>query len=118
GWVVEPDLELPMPEQEVKTKELKLEIAKLQAVLDTPTSQLEAAQTVWENQMKGADADWTVLRPSHYASAGGAKLTLLEDQSILAGGKNPEADTYTIQTRTDRAGLTALRLEVLGDPSF
>lgn len=118
GWVVEPELELPTPEQEAKSKELKAEIAKLQAVLDTSTPELETAQTAWEKQMKEADADWTVLRPSKYASAGGAKLTLLEDQSILASGKNPEADTYTIQTRSDRTGLSALRLEVLSNPSF
>ena len=118
GWVVEPELELPTPEQEVKSKELKGEIAKLQAVLDTSTPELEAAQTVWEKQMKGADTDWTVLGSSRYASTGGAKLTLLEDQSIVASDKNPEADTYTVQTRTDQLGVTALRLEVLGDPSF
>ncbi|PYV39748.1 MAG: hypothetical protein DMG06_22280, partial [Acidobacteria bacterium] len=118
GWVVEPELGLPTPEQEVKSKELKAEIAKLQGVLDSSTPELETAQADWETQMKGAEGQWTVLRPSHFASGGGAKLTLLEDQSLLTGGKNPEADTYTVQTRTGQAGIGALRLEVVSDPSL
>jgi hypothetical protein len=118
GYVQEPQLELPTPEQEAKSSELKAEIAKLQAVLKTPTAELEAAQAKWEQDMKGAEADWTVLRPSHSSSAGGATLTLLDDQSILAGGKNPWADTYEIEAKTDRAGITGVRLEVMGHPTL
>jgi len=58
---------------------------------------------------------WKVLTPVALTSAGGATLTPLADGSILAGGKNPESDTYTIVTRTDGGGITAIRLEVLPD---
>ena len=65
-----PGLELPTPEQAAKSKELRAEIAKLQTVLDTPTPQLAAAQAQWEQDIKAAEAQWTVLQPSHYVSTG------------------------------------------------
>src|SRR5579863_792383 len=51
-------------------------------------------------------------------SAGGASLKLLDDGSVLAGGKNPNADTYVLQARTDRTGITGVRIEALSDPSL
>ncbi len=61
---------------------------------------------------------WTVLEPSRAVSAGGARLTKQSDGSILAGGKNPSPDTYTITAESQLAGITAFRLEVLPDPSL
>jgi mono/diheme cytochrome c family protein len=118
GWILEPEITLPTAEQERKSKELKAEIDQFQKVLDSPTPELEAAQAKWEEEMKHAGAEWTILRPSRYTSAGGATLTLKDDLSILAGGKNPEADTYTLEAQTDRTGITGVRLEVLGDSSL
>jgi hypothetical protein len=114
----EEELELPTPEQAAKSKELRAEMAKLQSVLDAPTPQLAAAQTQWEQDVKAAEAHWTVLRPSHYISQGGATLTLLPDESLLAGGKNPDADAYEVTARTDLTGITGVRLEVMSDPSL
>ena len=114
----EPMLELPTSEQAAKSKELRGEIAKLQTVLDTPTPALAAAQLQWEQDIKTAEAKWTILQPSHYVSKGGATLKLLPDGSILAGGKNPAADAYELTTNTDLTGITGVRLEVLSDPSL
>ena len=118
GWVAEPELELPTPEQEARSQEIRKEIAELEAVLNTSTPELEAAQVRWEEEMKGMDSYWTTLRPSEYTSVGGATLKLLDDGSILASGKNPEADTYVIQAQTELSGITGFRLEVLNDPSL
>jgi mono/diheme cytochrome c family protein len=118
GWILEPSIELPTPEQDQKSKELKAEIDRLQKALDTSTPELEAAQSKWEEEMKRTDADWAVLHPSRYTSAGGATLTLKDDQSILAGGKNPEADSYSLEAQTDRTGIDGVRIEVLNDPSL
>ena len=71
-------------------------MTKLQTVLATDTPPLQAAQVDWEKQLKDADQQWAVLLPGKFTSAGGATLKLLDDKSILAGGKNPNADTYTI----------------------
>ena len=61
------------------------------------------------------DADessgWTILQPEVMTSADGATLTRLPDGSVLAGGRNPVADTYTVEAVTTLAGITALRIE-------
>ncbi len=118
GYVLEPQLELPTPEQEAQSKKIKTEIAKLQDRLNTSTPELETAQAKWEAEIKRTASGWTALRPRHASSEGGATLTLLKDQSILASGKNPEADTYQIKARTPLARITGVRLEVLNDPSL
>ena len=118
GWVEEPQVELPTPQQAAKSKELRAEAAKLQTVLDTSTPELDAAQAQWEREVKAAEASWSVLSPSRFSSTGGATLRLLADQSLLASGKNPETDTYILEAQTDRVGITGIRLEVMRDPSL
>ena len=61
---------------------------------------------------------WTVLTPTTLTSEGGATLVRLADGSILAGGTNSDKDTYTIVATTELAEITAIRLEVLADPSL
>jgi tetratricopeptide (TPR) repeat protein len=61
---------------------------------------------------------WEVLEPVTTASAGGTTLTPQPDGSILASGKNPWPETYTVTARTTLKGITAFRLEVLPDPSL
>src|SRR6185437_1512858 len=117
-YAQEPELELPTSEQEATSKELRSEIAKLKQVLNTDTPQLAQAQQSWETQMRNADKQWTPLHPSKYASVGGATMKLLPDNSILATGTNPQADSYTIQAKTDRSGITGVRIEVLPDSSL
>jgi mono/diheme cytochrome c family protein len=56
---------------------------------------------------------WEVLAPFSYRSQGGASLTSLGDGSLLAGGKNPESDTYTFVATTGQKGITGVRLEAL-----
>ena len=114
----EPLIELPTSEQAAKSKSLRAEIDHVQAVLDTPTSALAAAQAQWEQDIKTAELNWTVLQPSHYVSQGGATLKLIPDGSLLAGGKNPDADAYEITASTALTGITGVRLEVMSDPSL
>ncbi len=64
-----------------------------------------------------ADGNWNILVPLEIKSAGGATLTRLPDGSILASGENPDQDSLTLFARTELAGITGLRLEVLPDPS-
>jgi hypothetical protein len=117
-YAQEPELELPTPEQAVKSKQLRGEIAKLQTKLDTQTPELDAAQAKWEADMRAAGNRWHVLKPQQAQSAGGAVLTILPDSSVLASGKNPMADTYTLTARTNEAKITGVRIEVLNDKSL
>ena len=79
--------------------------------------QLPAKQAEWEKAFRGA-TDWTVLEPIEAVSKGGATLTKQDDGSVLASGKNPSPETYTVKAKTDLKNITAIRLEVLADPSL
>lgn len=118
GWAKEPEIELPTAEQEAQSTKLRARLKELKQTVDTETPELDRAEQSWEGQMRQAESKWTVLDPVNFKSAGGADLKRLDDHSILAGGKNPEADTYTIETRTDLSSIRGLRLEVLPDKSL
>jgi cytochrome c553 len=117
-WMDEPELSLPTPSQETKSKALRSEIADLQSKLDTQTPELDAAQVLWEQAMRKAPTDWTVWKPLSMKSAGGATLALLPDGSVLASGQNPQADTYQLAAPLTQGGMTGVRLEVLPDASL
>lgn len=78
--------------------------------------QIPAKQTAWE-QSQGLPV-WQTLDPASLVSAGGATLTKQVDGSILATGNNPPTDAYTIVAKTDLAGITGVRIEVLPDESL
>jgi WD40 repeat protein/Tfp pilus assembly protein PilF len=61
---------------------------------------------------------WTVFEPAELKSAGGATLTRQPDGSTLVGGANPDVDSLAIVGLLSPAGITALKLEVLPDPSL
>jgi len=62
---------------------------------------------------------WTVLKPSAMKSKGGATLTQLDDDSILAGGVQPQCDQYTIDYIVpERMEIRSIRLEALTDDSL
>jgi mono/diheme cytochrome c family protein len=61
---------------------------------------------------------WTVLDLVETKSKGEATWTRLDDGSYLAGGKNPDFDTYTFVAHTQQRGITAVRLDALAHPSF
>ncbi len=118
SWVVEPEIEIPTPEQAAGAAAIRDELADLRARLDRQTPELDAAQRAWEAELRRADAAWITLRPSRQVSSGRARLALLPDGSVLAGGDNPEADTYELVAQTELRKVTGVRLEVLEDASL
>ena len=117
-WMAEAELQLPSPEQEKKSQELRAQMAQLQSMLETPTPQLDTAQQSWEKEIASSEKRWSTLKTVRVESAGGATLTAQADGSVLASGKNPQADSYRITAKTDAAKLTGIRLEVLPDPGL
>ena len=85
-------------------------------LLARPTLPAEVA--AWEKTVARSAGTWRLLDPAAFKSEGGAMLTRLPDGSLLAGGKRPERDTYTVVAHTDVQGITAVRLEVLTDDSL
>ena len=113
---------LPDEQQNLEIKRIDEQIARLEKQFETTTNQLIAVQSAWEKKMRqrldSGQLAWAKLKPETAVSKNGATLTIREDLSVLASGENPTNDTYSISVRTDREHVTALRLEVLTDPSL
>jgi len=93
------------------------EAAALARKLDTQTPQLDAALAEWEKHA-GTAVTWTPLEIDSATAAEGTVLTAEQDGAILASGASPERDTYTVLAHTNLKGITAIRLELLPDPSL
>ncbi len=110
------------PTMKVATTEQAEQLAKLRgqvAALDKKFKDAAAkpeivqAQLEWERKTTLALNSWQVLDPAEFISAGGATLTKTESKAILASGKNPTNDTYTITMSVAAGKITGFRLEVL-----
>ncbi len=113
-----PVLSVLSPEQKEKRQKLEADIAALEKKFQTRSPALDAAQATWEREMTAAPPTWTPLKPGKAESSGGTTLAIQPDASILASGKTPEKDTYTITVTTDLKSITAFRLEALADSSL
>ncbi|HTU25883.1 MAG TPA: PSD1 and planctomycete cytochrome C domain-containing protein [Pirellulales bacterium] len=72
----------------------------------------------WRRAQPEPPPTWVILDPAESRSEGGATLKPVGDGSLLASGKNPEFDTYTIVVRTDLKNITGVRVEALADGSL
>ena len=71
----------------------------------------------WEKTLRPVRLDRS-SSPRRLVSKKHATLTVQPDGSVLATGDKPNNDVYEIDLETDLKGITALRLEVLNDPSL
>jgi Protein of unknown function (DUF1549)/Protein of unknown function (DUF1553)/Planctomycete cytochrome C len=83
------------------------------------SEQLPTRLAEWEKAGSGKQA-WPWLLPElrEVKSAGGASFNRLPDGSVLATGKSPRLDTYTLVLHTQLPSIKAVRLEALADPSL
>src|SRR5262249_29297794 len=118
----QPQVKMPTPDQALRLKTLEGEIAAARTALETSTPALAAGQARWEEKARAEldtlKPDWSPVKPAQALSSGGAKLVVQPDLSVLATGKNPAKDTYTVTLQTDRTNITALRLRALTHPSL
>jgi hypothetical protein len=96
---------------------LLAEYTRRKEALDAYEKTLPAKQQTWEQGFKNQTV-WEVLGVTSAASKGGAVLTKQPDGSILASGKNPSPEVYTITATTALKNITGIRLEVLTDKSL
>ncbi|OWK35858.1 PSD1 and planctomycete cytochrome C domain-containing protein [Fimbriiglobus ruber] len=110
---------MPVPDAVAATKLERLDarLAELKKTLATSTPTLEQAQAAWEKTLP-PPTEWTVLKPSGVKSAQGAKLAVQADGSVLASGKNPATDTYTLTAKSPGKKITAIRVEALPHDSL
>jgi hypothetical protein len=113
----EPMLKLPTPAQRQTLDRLSAEIAQAERTFSGPLPEVDAAQARWERRITTPPVPptWTVLEPRFVQSSEGATLTQLDDGTVVAGGVNPDAETYRIILPGNLEGLTAIRLEVFPD---
>ncbi len=109
-----PKVKVPSPDEVRKLQALDVQLVRIRQSLDSPTPELATAQSQWEKQQ----ITWQVLRPSAFESAGGATYALQADGSLLASGGSPDTDTTTLTFDAWPQDMTAVRLEVLPDPSL
>ena len=90
------------------------------ALAQFEAEQLPARLAAWEKSWANEQErfQWVILDPVSFTSEGGATFTKQDDGSLLAGGKNPDFDTYTLTVHTDLTNITSIRLEALADPSL
>ena len=110
-----PVVKLPTPEQEAELAAFDEQITELDAQTKAPIPEVDATQIAWENRMPR----WKTLKPTSLYSKGGATLEVLDDNSILASGTNPEQETYEVIAELPPGDRwSAVRLEGLTHESF
>ncbi|MSR57586.1 MAG: DUF1553 domain-containing protein [Planctomycetaceae bacterium] len=96
---------------------LKRELEQLQARYREPTGDLAQQLSAWEAGLKNS-YKWARLdRPSVVSREGGV-CKVLPDASVLVAGPRAKADRYVLRAKAPLKRFTAVRLEVLPDPSL
>ncbi len=104
------------PQVEAEKKAQQEKIAKAEADLKAFDEALGTRVTEWEKK-QSVSADWVPLAPVTLAATTGAKLAVEPDLSVTALDKNAKG-TYTFTAETQLEGITAVRLEAIGDEKF
>lgn len=107
---------IPAPTADIQDRidSINRQITGLRQSLDVGTPELAKAQAAWESELRGEPA-WTVLKPVSAAASAGSTLTTEPDGSVLASGKPPASESYTLVLKPPTKAVTALRLEVIPD---
>ncbi len=117
-----PILKAPRPFEAEKLAALRAVAVAAESEVTRQEKQLGSYLPRWEKetreQLEAQRAAWPLLTPTKLESRGGATLTRRPDGSILASGKNPNFDVYTIEFTPASQPITALRLELIPDPSL
>ncbi len=90
---------------------------KLAADLEAYEKTIPSKMAAWEKASLNVPT-WTPVEIVTAVSKEGASLARQPDGSVLASGKNPDTDTYTVTTLTKLNGITGIRLEALPDSTL
>ncbi len=136
-------LDLPSPEQQRLRERLYWELSDARRRLDAEAQILAAADTGWDKVVLGrhesGELSWRYQRPFSAEAADGAKLTVYNDETVernyypgpslitertpgnglvVAGGPNPDNETYTVRFRPGEGTWVSLGVEVVQDESL
>ena len=108
-----PKQRLTSPLAAAKKTENERKLSQLNKELEKPLN-LDALIEKWTSQIALQPKEgWVILSPKTINSTGGATLSKLADNSILAGGANSQKDIYEITAEATAGKMTAVRLEAL-----
>ena len=108
-----PKQRLTSPLAAAKKTENEKKLSQLKKELEKPID-LDALIDQWTSQIALQPKEgWVILSPETIKSTGGATLSKLADNSILAGGANSQKDIYEITAEATAGKMTAVRLEAL-----
>lgn len=111
-----PLLQIFTDEQKANRARWEAESKELEHVLSTPTPELLASQSRWEERLKAA-LDWQTVRPSEAISKSDAVLTAQDDGSVKVTNQ-AKTDTYTINVPVESGPLTGIQLETFPGSNF
>lgn len=123
GGNSEPTLLVPDAEDEKQLARLQKAVDAAQAKVTETQLQLPNLVSGWEAEMGDPDAStkkemWLPLDVKEARSAGKAALRRLPDGSWIAGGRNPNNDTYVATAALKEGEFSGLLLEALPDPAL
>jgi mono/diheme cytochrome c family protein len=105
------------PAEQAKREEVLGRVRSIEGEIKQLFPDWSARMRRWEKAVADDRPDWQVVRPE-LDSSGGQKHDLLEDGSILAAGYAPTKHTTEFAAKTGLTKVTAVRLEILNDPSL
>ncbi|MES2693933.1 MAG: DUF1549 domain-containing protein, partial [Verrucomicrobiota bacterium] len=111
------------PEQKKKLEAYDADIASLKKEIAAVKDDLLAeGRAAWEamvlEQAKAGLLEWKVQTPLEARSLVGTPLTIEDDKSVLAGGKNPPSDVYEVTIPATLETITAVRIDPVADARF
>jgi hypothetical protein len=119
GGNAKPVAKMSTPEQDKQEALLKEKLAAAESTLKAALPQIDAGQADWEKTATEAGSpSWAVITPTSVKSDKGATLKIMEDGSVLAGGKSPATDIHEVVLKTTQQNISGLRIEALTDESL
>ena len=122
GGNSDPVILVPDQDDERQLALLKKNVSAMESKVTETQLQLPNLVASWEADMESPAAVkkqmWEVLPVKDAKSKGGAALRRLPDGSWIAGGRNPDADIYTVTAPLAEGSFTGVLLETLTDPAL
>ncbi len=92
-------------------------IRRIEASLREENPDWPERMAAWEESVRNDQPEWIVVTP-HLDTSGGQKHYLMDDGSVLAAGYAPTKHTTDFTGEVKLPAITAIRLELLNDPSL
>lgn len=115
----EPFLEVPDEHQITQLSRVRADLQAVEASKKVPEEKDQIAfQDFLSSTPVQHGIQWTPWIPTSASAENGTTLSILEDQSILSSGDNPENEIVTVNLHTEGRNQRLVLLEVLQDPSL